>query len=173
MQSAPRKKLFSHPYYPRRGSRNRVSRRGHLLNGQALAEAQRLNRPRIKPGVPRMVLICSDLLVMLTAGLAAFSVGQDGLAIDLTVLSTLWAAALIMMMSVRLGQGYDLWRMQLLPVSLAHLLLGVALGLSGVLVIGLVQGSCLIPDDHISPRRSALFMARSVLRDIRDGARAC
>ena len=32
---------------------------------------------------------------------------------------------------------------------------------------------CLIPDDHISPRRSALFMARSVLRDIRDGARTC
>ena len=32
---------------------------------------------------------------------------------------------------------------------------------------------CLIPDDHISPRRSALFMARSVLRDIRDGAQAC
>ncbi len=32
---------------------------------------------------------------------------------------------------------------------------------------------CFIPDDHISPRRSALFMARSVLRDIRDGAWAC
>jgi len=33
--------------------------------------------------------------------------------------------------------------------------------------------TCSIPDDHISPRRSALFMARSVLRDIRDGERAC
>jgi predicted DNA-binding transcriptional regulator YafY len=33
--------------------------------------------------------------------------------------------------------------------------------------------NCPIPDDHISPRRSALFMARSVLRDIRDGVRAC
>jgi hypothetical protein len=32
---------------------------------------------------------------------------------------------------------------------------------------------CLIPDDHISPRRSALFMARSVLRDLRDGGRSC
>ncbi len=33
---------------------------------------------------------------------------------------------------------------------------------------------CSIPDDHIDPRRSALFMARSVLRDIRDGgANAC
>jgi hypothetical protein len=32
---------------------------------------------------------------------------------------------------------------------------------------------CSIPDDHISPRRSALFMARSVLRDIRDEVRPC
>jgi len=32
---------------------------------------------------------------------------------------------------------------------------------------------CSIPDDHISPRRSALFMARSVLRGIRDGGRPC
>ena len=29
--------------------------------------------------------------------------------------------------------------------------------------------SCSIPDDHIDPRRSAFFMARSVLRDIREG----
>ena len=28
---------------------------------------------------------------------------------------------------------------------------------------------CSIPDDHIDPRRSALFMARSVLRDIQTG----
>ncbi len=28
---------------------------------------------------------------------------------------------------------------------------------------------CSIPDDHIDPRRSAFFLARSVLRDIREG----
>ncbi len=39
--------------------------------------------------------------------------------------------------------------------------------------VGITQASCSIPDDHISPRRSALFMARLVLRDIRDGAGAC
>ena len=33
--------------------------------------------------------------------------------------------------------------------------------------------SCSIPDDHISPLRSALFMARSVLREVRDGTRPC
>ena len=33
--------------------------------------------------------------------------------------------------------------------------------------------TCSIPDDHISPRRAAFFMARSVLRDIRSGVRTC
>lgn len=28
---------------------------------------------------------------------------------------------------------------------------------------------CSVPDDHIDPRRLALFMARSLLREIRDG----
>ena len=32
---------------------------------------------------------------------------------------------------------------------------------------------CSIPDDHIDPRRSALFMARSILREVRDGGRPC
>ncbi len=32
---------------------------------------------------------------------------------------------------------------------------------------------CSIPDDHISPRRFALFMARSVLRNIREGVQPC
>ena len=35
----------------------------------------------------------------------------------------------------------------------------------------LLEHDCSIPDDHISPRRSAFFMARSVLRDIRGGGR--
>jgi hypothetical protein len=36
-----------------------------------------------------------------------------------------------------------------------------------------IKPMCSVPDDHISPRRSALFMARSVLRDIRDGVQPC
>jgi len=32
---------------------------------------------------------------------------------------------------------------------------------------------CSIPDDHIDPRRSAFFMARSVLRDIQNGVLPC
>jgi len=32
---------------------------------------------------------------------------------------------------------------------------------------------CSIPDDHIDPRRSALFMTRSILREVREGVGAC
>ena len=40
--------------------------------------------------------------------------------------------------------------------------------------VGRTQATtCSIPDDHISPRRSAFFMARSVLSDIRSGVRTC
>lgn len=33
--------------------------------------------------------------------------------------------------------------------------------------------SCSIPDDHIAPRRSALFMARCILTEARDGRATC
>ncbi len=35
------------------------------------------------------------------------------------------------------------------------------------------EATCSIPDDHIDPRRSALFMARSILREVRDGDARC
>ena len=39
--------------------------------------------------------------------------------------------------------------------------------------VALLGVSCSVPDDHIDPRRSAFFMARSVLRDIQNGVRPC
>ncbi|WP_374637729.1 PIN domain-containing protein [Paracoccus sp. (in: a-proteobacteria)] len=33
--------------------------------------------------------------------------------------------------------------------------------------------SCSIPDDHIDPRRSSFFMARSILREVREGVGGC
>ncbi len=36
-----------------------------------------------------------------------------------------------------------------------------------------LEDICSIPDDQIDPRRSGLFMARSVLREIRDGGKIC
>ena len=32
---------------------------------------------------------------------------------------------------------------------------------------------CSIPDDHIDPRRSSFFMARSILREVREGVGGC
>ena len=48
-------------------------------------------------------------------------------------------------------------------------------GIPSVAVVGTkITANCFIPDDHIDPRRSALFMARSVLRNIRERcANAC
>ena len=37
----------------------------------------------------------------------------------------------------------------------------------------IVLPTCSIPDDHIDPRRTALFVARSILSEVRDGVRAC
>jgi Second Messenger Oligonucleotide or Dinucleotide Synthetase domain len=36
-----------------------------------------------------------------------------------------------------------------------------------------VEDRCSIPDDHIDPRRWALFVARSILTEMRDGGRTC
>ncbi len=39
--------------------------------------------------------------------------------------------------------------------------------------LNLVDRNCSIPDDQIDPRCSGLFMARSILREIRDGGKTC
>jgi hypothetical protein len=40
-------------------------------------------------------------------------------------------------------------------------------------IVADVDDMCSIPDHHIDPRRSAFFMARSVLRDIQNGVQPC
>ena len=40
-------------------------------------------------------------------------------------------------------------------------------------LFGVVAAICSVPDHHIDPRRSAFFMARSVVRDIRNGVLPC
>ncbi|MCI5099329.1 DUF2269 family protein, partial [Phaeobacter italicus] len=49
----------------------------------------------------------------------------------------------------------------------ATVLLGTGAGIAFFMVISNLN--CSVPDDHIDPRRLALFMARSLLREIRDG----
>ncbi len=40
-------------------------------------------------------------------------------------------------------------------------------------ILGTIISACSAPDDHIDPRRRALFVARSILGEVRDGGRAC
>ena len=60
--------------------------------------------------------------------------------------------------------------------ALSHIGVNVTALIAGAGVIGIAVGfgpSCSIPDDDISPRRSGLFVARSALREVRDGVRPC
>ena len=75
---------------------------------------------------------------------------------------------------------------QISEFSLIFIAMGVSLGhvredaLGLVTMVGLVtiaastyMITCSIPDDHIAPRRSALFMARWVVTEARDGRATC
>ena len=50
---------------------------------------------------------------------------------------------------------------------------GIGYAQAGYTIVFSTALSCSIPDDHIDPRRSALFMARSILNEVRDGRSAC
>ena len=50
---------------------------------------------------------------------------------------------------------------------------GIGTDMGPEAVKGWLAFICSLPDDPISPRRSALFMAGSVPRDVRDGGRPC
>ena len=64
-------------------------------------------------------------------------------------------------------------------MRIGYLAIGAGLAGGDWITIGpristaLVGRDCSIPDDHIDPRRSALFMARSILNEVRDGRSAC
>jgi hypothetical protein len=50
---------------------------------------------------------------------------------------------------------------------------GLRLGRHNHLLVMSLDPGCSIPDDRMGPRRTALFMARSILRGYRDGGLAC
>jgi hypothetical protein len=65
--------------------------------------------------------------------------------------------------------AYDEGLAELLRETLGYLTLVEKRMFGGVCLMAI----CSIPDDHIAPRRSTFSMAKSVLRDIRDGVRPC
>ena len=59
----------------------------------------------------------------------------------------------------------------LIAVNLMLFVLGAFI--ESLVILLIVVPICSIPDDHIDPRRSALFMARLILREVRDGDARC
>ena len=118
------KSLFAGGGRQRRGARARALPR--LLNGQALAEAQRLSRPSARPGVFGLLLQCLDLLALFTAGLLAMgllpTLGMRG------ALGVLWLVALVIVVAMRLMGGYRFRRMRNLRAAAAVLWAGMSLG---------------------------------------------
>lgn len=141
MQPAAGKQLFAHPYRPRRRSGSDPGGRPErLLNGQAMAEAQRLSRPRLRAQVFVMGLMAADVVVLLIAGLAArlVSAGLDqmgGLS-----LAILWSGTLCTLAGVRLAGGYALWRLRVPTLAIPRMLAGLGLGmLAAAAVLGLAD----------------------------------
>jgi Undecaprenyl-phosphate glucose phosphotransferase len=135
---AAAKQLFRHPYRkPRVAAAGSPASRPRLLGGQALAEAQRLSRPRLHSRLFVALLMAADLVALLAGGLLAQGLlpALTGLAWDrlpghpAAAIALPWVAALLALAMIRLTGGYQLWRMRLMPQSLAHVVPGLVAGL--------------------------------------------
>jgi Undecaprenyl-phosphate glucose phosphotransferase len=129
MRSDAGKQLFTHAWRPRRRGPAVALRRERLLGGQALAEAQRLSRPRLWPPVFVAMLIAADLLVLVAVGALAHRLVPGLPDLDGAVLAGIWMGALAVVALTRLAGGYALSRMQRLWLSLGRQMLGLAGGL--------------------------------------------
>lgn len=128
------RQLFAHPHRREKPRRpvGRPARR--LLGGQALAEAQRLARPRMRSQRIVLFQMVADLVALLAGGLLALLIGGGGA--DPWLLVLLAAVALMVLATIRVARGYRLWRMLELRLSLMHLVQGLVVG--GVVAGGLM-----------------------------------
>ena len=127
--SAAGRQLFAHPYRRERARRPGLASGRKLLGGQALAEAQRLARPRMRAQFVVLFLMVADLVVILFGGLLAWTTGAGLGPSDGRLVAVLWVAALTALAVIRLGRGYRLWRMRELQLSLSHMTIGLVAGL--------------------------------------------
>jgi Undecaprenyl-phosphate glucose phosphotransferase len=140
VQPSAGKQLFAHPYHPRRRKLPGGARPARLLSGQALAEAQRLSRPRLRGQMFVAIQMAADLVLMLLAGVVARTLlpGLPGWAPE--TVGGLWVAALVTLAAIRVIGGYAQWRMRLLTLALPRMVLGVAAGLATVGAIQWLKG---------------------------------
>lgn len=125
-QVQARKRLFTENY--RRPSRAGGQR---LLGGQALAQAQRLSQPSMKPGVLGLSLFAQELLAVGLIGLLTAVVLNPPFSSFLLLSSLVWLAALIGLGGAYLLGGYRFRTMRSLFRSIAVGFAGVAVGLAG------------------------------------------
>ncbi|MFN3955425.1 MAG: undecaprenyl-phosphate glucose phosphotransferase [Pararhodobacter sp.] len=123
------KSLFATGKRSRAGARARAMPR--LLNGQALAEAQRLSRPAVRPGIFAALLQCLDLLALFGAGLIAGLAAPDTFAAGPGLL-VVWLAAILVVVAMRLMGAYRFRRMRRLANMLVLLWCGMSLGFAAL-----------------------------------------
>jgi Undecaprenyl-phosphate glucose phosphotransferase len=128
VQSDAGKQLFVHSYRARRRS-PAAGRPERLLSGQALAEAQRLARPRLRPQVFVALLMATDLVALVVVGMLAHRLAHDLPTVSLATIGQVWLGAIAVVVATRLVGGYALWRMQMLLPGLARQMLGLGAGL--------------------------------------------
>ena len=136
-ETIARKRLFSESHRRRPWT---GAARPRLLGGQALAQAQRLNRPTTKPAVLGIMLFVLDLLAALVAGVVSHWLLPDAILDAITRMGALWLGALGMTLAVRLAGGYGFRRMRSLWQSSLIGLGSLALGLGGLFALLTLAG---------------------------------
>lgn len=138
-----RKKLFSETH--RRRPYVGVPR-ARLLGGQAMAQAQRLSQPSMKPAVLGYVLFALDLLAVTLGGMISPFLVDTGALGTGPRLMLVWMAALMVATSVRATGGYGFRQMRELGLSLELGVLSLLIGLGLSYVVLLLAG---LPRDEL------------------------
>lgn len=144
-QISARKRLFADTYRRRPWT---GAPRHRLLGGQALAQAQRLSRPRTRPVVFGVSQFLLDLLVVGAAGQISRGLVIDIGLTDMQRIGVVWLGALMVALAVRLLGGYGFRRMRSLGHSIAIGIAALAAGLGALLGILVLAG---LPRHHVEP----------------------
>jgi Undecaprenyl-phosphate glucose phosphotransferase len=132
-----RKRLFTetHRRRPHTGAP-----RPRLLGGQAMAEAQRLSVPSMKPAVLGYNLAALDALVVGLAGFGNLALESGPLLSEGAGVWVVWLGVACVLLVSRLIGGYGFRRMRSMAISVSAGLVSVALGLGAVTLLLVAAG---------------------------------
>lgn len=130
------KSLFRNTALRRRGTRpfGAMAASTRLLSAQAQAEAQRLNRPAVRPALFSCLLHAVDLLAVLLAGLLALALLPGGLP-EAHHHLIVFLGAILVVSAIRVSGAYRFRRMRALGSGLGLMWAGMALGFTALLVV--------------------------------------